>query len=267
MILLRSLPGIGWPTSTYTKHSTSPCPPTREMRTSPQHICDFSTPTYTRDDPPQPCITMCEGHRPKMFLWMLEQYMYILSRLCTDDRDGQIVLTHELLLLVCSRCCRKRGGGQGPHCTGTQPLDSLPACSRDTIEHTACSTKDTIALECLAWAVYDNQLGLGRLPSLSGMESYGQVLWHLVDKAFQGLQVCCLAHMSAMFKLIEKEKVKSVVMVLQKLQWPERYSMMRDMWREFTRMNQAARGWEQALDPEVNAMRWMKEHQHSYMDA
>ena len=27
-----------------------------------------------------------------------------------------------------------------------------------------------------------------------------------------------------------------------------------------------ARGWEQPLDPEVNAMRWMKEHQCSYMD-
>ena len=28
-----------------------------------------------------------------------------------------------------------------------------------------------------------------------------------------------------------------------------------------------AGGWEQPLDPEVDAMRWMKEHQHSYMDA
>ena len=72
-----------------------------------------------------------------------------------------MVLAHELLLLVHSRYCRKRGGGQGPRCVGAQPLDSLPACSRDTIEHAACSTKDTIALECLVWAVYDNQLGQG----------------------------------------------------------------------------------------------------------
>ena len=50
-----------------------------------QHICDFSTPTYTRDDPPHACITMREGHRPKMFLWMLEEDMYIMSRLCEDD--------------------------------------------------------------------------------------------------------------------------------------------------------------------------------------
>ena len=50
-----------------------------------QHIWDFSMPAYTRDDLPRMCITMHEGHRPKMFLWMLEEYVYILSRLWTDD--------------------------------------------------------------------------------------------------------------------------------------------------------------------------------------
>ena len=201
-----------------------------------QHICDFPVPTYTRDDLPQPCITMRKGHRPKMFLWMMEEYMYIWSKLPVDDRDGQMVLAHELLLLACSRCCRKRGGGQGPHHVGAQPLDSLPACSRDTIECAACPTKDTIASECLAWAMYDNQLELGKPPSLSGMESYGQVLWCLVDKVFQGLQAHCLTCTSAMFKS-EKEQVKSVVTVPQKPPWPERYSMMIDVQKEFMRDN------------------------------
>ena len=50
-----------------------------------QHICNFSVPAYTRDDPPQLCITMCKGHRPKMFLWMLEEFVYILPRLHMDD--------------------------------------------------------------------------------------------------------------------------------------------------------------------------------------
>ena len=74
------------------------------------------------------------------------------------------------------------------------------------------STKDTVALEYLAWAVYDNLLGPGRLPSLSGYESYGQVLQCLLDKVFRGLQACCLAHTSTVFKCRE-ERMKSVVTV------------------------------------------------------
>ena len=50
-----------------------------------QHICDFSTPMYSRDDLPCAYVTMCKGHRAKMFLWMLEEYMYILSWLPEDD--------------------------------------------------------------------------------------------------------------------------------------------------------------------------------------
>ena len=77
-----------------------------------QYISDFSAPTFTRDNPPHTCITMGKGHRPKMFLWMLEEYEYIRYKLCMDDCDGFMVLGHELLLLACSRCCRKRGGSR-----------------------------------------------------------------------------------------------------------------------------------------------------------
>ena len=56
-------------------------------------------------------------------------------------------------------------------------------------------------------------------------------------------------------------------MVPQKPQQPERYSMMRDVRKEFAREDQVAGGWEQPLHLEVNTMRWMKEHQHSYTDA
>ena len=50
-----------------------------------QHIRDFSMPSYTRDDPPGMCITMHEGYRPKMFLWMFEEYVYIPKQLRVDD--------------------------------------------------------------------------------------------------------------------------------------------------------------------------------------
>ena len=83
-----------------------------------------------------------------------------------------MVLGHELLLLAHSRCCKKRGGGRAPHRLSVLSLDHLPACSIDTLEHAVHSVRDTTALECLAWAVYDNQLGPGKSLSLSGYESY-----------------------------------------------------------------------------------------------
>ena len=195
---------------------------------------------------------------------MLEEYVYILCRLHEDDRDALMVLGQELLLLACSRCCRKRGGGRAPQHTGVLSLDHLPACSRDTLGHAVCSTKDTIALECLAWAIYNNQLGPGKSPSLSSYENYGQVLQCLVDKVFRGLQVCCPACTSAMFKPVER--VKSVVTVPWKGPWAEKYPMTTDMQEEFTGGDQVAKGWEQPVDPEVNALKWMKECQRSYMD-
>ena len=134
-----------------------------------QHICNISVSTYTRENPPCICITRHEGHRPKMFLWMLEEYVYIMVQLCKDDQDGLVVLGHKLLLLAHSSCCRKRGGGRTPCHPATLSLDHLQACSRDTLEHAVHSTKDTVALDCLAWAVYDNLLGPGRSLSPSGM--------------------------------------------------------------------------------------------------
>ena len=69
---------------------------------------------------------------------------------------------------------------------------------------------------------------------LSGFECYGQVLHHLVDKAYKGLQMHCPACTPTSFKTEEKVKVKSVVTVPEKPVKPERYSMMRDMQKEFT---------------------------------
>ena len=172
---------------------------------------------------------------------------------------------HKLLLLTYNRCCRKRGGTRAPCCPGMQSLDHLSACARDTLECAVCSTKDTIALECLAWAIYDNQLGPWKSPSLSGFESYRQVLQHLVDKVFRGLQACCLACTSAVFKPVER--VKLVVTVLQKAPQTEKYPMTRDEWEEFAGGDQVARGWEQLLDPGTDALKWMKEYQCSYTDA
>ena len=77
-----------------------------------------------------------------MFLWMLEEFAFILCYLCKDDQDGAMVLGHELLLLAHSRCHRKRGS----HRPGATSLDKLPACSYQTLERTMLAP-DTIQLE------------------------------------------------------------------------------------------------------------------------
>ena len=104
------------------------------------------------------CMMKCEGHRPKMFLWMLEEFSYILGWLCEDDRDGCMVLGHELLLLTCSRCCSKRGGARGLCQSSMLSVDLLPACSLDTLECSIHASKDTTSLKGLVWAVYNNLL-------------------------------------------------------------------------------------------------------------
>ena len=45
------------------------------------------------------------------------------------------------------------------------------------------------------------------------------------------------------------------------------YSMIKDMQKESVGGNQVAGEWVQPLNPETQALNWMKEHQHSYTDA
>ena len=65
-----------------------------------EHICDFSAPCFTKEQLPCLCMVRHEGHRLKMLLWMLEEYIYILGCLWDEDQDGHIVLGHEMLLLA-----------------------------------------------------------------------------------------------------------------------------------------------------------------------
>ena len=83
-----------------------------------QHIRDFYAPAYTREHPPNICLTLREEHRPKMFLWMIEEFAFILCHLPKDDWDGVLVLGHELLLPMHSHCYQKRGSC----CAGATPL-------------------------------------------------------------------------------------------------------------------------------------------------
>ena len=237
-----------------------------------QHISDFYVPAYTWDDPPDTCLTLREGHRPKMFLWMVEEFTFILCHLRKDDQDGAMVLGHELLLLVRSRCRQKRGSRR----PGATPLDKLPACSYQILEH-AMLAPDTIQLERLAWAVFDNIMGPGEAPPLCGFEMYDQIVRCLASKAYKGVHMHCPEWTSTSFgtemttATVENPESK-------KSTRPPHYTMTQDVREEFRglysaykeKQDIAERNQSYAptypVDPNTQGMKWMKERQHSYKD-
>ena len=94
---------------------------------------------------------------------------------------------------------------------------------------------DTIQLERLVWAVFDNVMGPGKMPQLSGFKTYGQILRHLVDKAYKGLHMFCPVHTSTSFCAeVTTIRLKPGCPEPEKSARPERYSFTRDMRKEFT---------------------------------
>ena len=134
---------------------------------------------------------------------------------------------------------------------------------------------DTTQLEHLAWAVFDNIMGPGKAPPLSGLKTYNQIVRHLVGKAYKGLPVHCPACTSTSFGT-------EVMMV--RLEGPDpkkpaksqRYSMMRDVRKEFAgsystlKEKRDSMGKDKSLapmhtvDPNIQGMKWMKKRQRSY---
>ena len=203
---------------------------------------------------------------------MIEEFAFILCHLPKDDRDGVLVLGHELLLLAHSRCCWKRGS----HHAGATPLDRLPACSFQTLE-SAMLAPDTIQLEQLAWVVFDNIMGPGEAPPLAGFETYNQIVGHLASKAYKGVHTPCPAHTSASFGAEGMtSKVESTE--YKKGTKPQCYTMTRDVREEFVgsysafKEKQDIAGKDQScapmrpVDPNTQGMKWMKLRQHSYRD-
>ena len=207
-----------------------------------------------------------------MFLWMIEEFAFILCHLPKDDRDGVLVLGHELLLLVHSHCCQKRGSRR----VGATPLDRLPACSFQTLEH-AMLVPDTIQLERLAWAVFDNIMGPGEAPPLARFETYNQIVGHLASKAYKGVHTCCPVHTSMSFGM-EGTVSKMENPEYKRSTKPRCYTMTWDVREEFVgsystfKERQDIAGKDHLcvptclVDPNTQGMKWMKQHQRSYRD-
>ena len=207
-----------------------------------------------------------------MFLWMIEEFAFILCHLPKDDRDGALVLGHKLLLLVHSHCRRKRGS----HCAGATPLDRLPTCSFQILER-AMLAPDTIQLEQLAWAVLDNIMGPGEAPPLSGFETYNQIVGRLARKTYKGIHTHCPARTSTSFGM-EGTTSNMEGPESKKGTRPRRYTMTQDAREEFAgsysafKEKQDIAGKDQSyapmhpVDPNTQGMKWMKECQCSYRD-
>ena len=135
-----------------------------------ENICDFIAPTYIHGDPLQPCMVQHKGHCPKVLLWIMEEFFYILHDLTEEDHNGHVILSYELMMEAKHRYRIKWGGGAGC-CHSPSHASSTPLCSSETLECVAWTKPDSKTLECLVWSVYNGLISLGHTLKLVGPES------------------------------------------------------------------------------------------------
>ena len=87
-----------------------------------ESIQDFIAPTFICGDPLQACTVWHEGHRPKVLLWIMEEFFYISHDLTDQDCDGRIILSYELMMEAEHQFRVKRGGGVGCTAAPHHPL-------------------------------------------------------------------------------------------------------------------------------------------------
>ena len=155
-----------------------------------ESIWDFIVPTFICGDLLQACTVWHEGHRPKVLLWIIEEFFYISHDLMDQDHDGHFVLSYELMMEAEHRFRVKWVGGIGCH-HPSSASGNAPPCSWDTLECIAWSKPDSKTLERLVWSIYDGLLSPGQTPKLMGPKTYNQVTRCLATKVFWGLQVHC----------------------------------------------------------------------------
>ena len=132
-----------------------------------ENIRDFIVSTFICRDLPQACTVRYEGHRPKVLLWIMEEFFYISHDLTEEDRDGRVVLSYELMMEAEHRFRIKWGGGIRHHCSPSCS-SRAPPCSQEMLERVAWSKPDSKTLEHLVWSVYDGLLSPGPTLKLMG---------------------------------------------------------------------------------------------------
>ena len=233
-----------------------------------ESIWDFIAPTFICGNPLQACTVQFEGHRPKVLLWIMEEFFYISHDLTDQDHDGHVILSYELMMEAEHRFRVKWGGGVR-HRHPSSPSGNAPPCSWDTLECIAWSEPDSKTLEHLVWSVYNGILSPGPTPKLMGPKTYNQVTRRLATKVFWGLQVHCPGRTSAQFD--EPSPVRKVwsVVFAQPPSKSVRRADVTDMAppkREGMEEGAVGGDAEVDADPDIHPMAWMRNRQHCYND-
>ena len=109
------------------------------------------------------------GHHPKMFLFLLEEMVYVYARISTDDIDGLWVMAYKVLAMAeLWYHLRKRSANP-------QDMTRGEAMSRIVLG-------DLAGVEKLMWAVFDGALAAGASPELRPDESWERVVRGIFDK-------------------------------------------------------------------------------------
>ena len=230
-----------------------------------ENIRDFIAPTFICGNPLQACTVRCEGHCPKVLLWIMEEFFYISHDLTEQDRDGRVVLSYELMMEAEHQFRIKWGGGIGC-CRPSSSSGSTPPCSQEMLERVSWSKPDSKTLECLVWSVYDGLLSPGPTPKLMGPESYNQVTRCLATKVFRGLQVHCPVRTSAQFDEPPPVKVRSVVFAPPLSEIARKTEAMDTASQNVESTEEGAVGGEVGVDLDRHTMTWMHNRQCCYDD-
>ena len=233
-----------------------------------ENIWDFIAPTFICGNPLQACMVQSKGHRPKVLLWIMEDFFYISHDLADQDLDGRVILCYELMMEVGYQFRIKRGGGMGC-CHPSSSSGNTPPCTQDMLEHIAWNDPDSKTLEHLAWSVYDGILSPGPTPKLTGPESYNQVTRCLASKVFRGLQVCCPMQTLAQFDGPAPVRVWLVIFATppsDMARKPEAMEAMDTTSHKVESAEEGAVGGEADTDLNRHPMTWMCDHQCCYDD-
>ena len=91
---------------------------------------------FIRGNPLYVCTVQHEGHRPKVLLWIMEEFFHISHSLMDMDHDGRVILCSELMMEAEHRFRIKRGGGVGCYCPSSSTSNASP-CPCDKLEDVA----------------------------------------------------------------------------------------------------------------------------------